>query len=310
MLSAAIRTDSVLVMKTLLALLDLLAVALIAELLKHAARPPGYALLYAWNPLVLSEIGLSGHNDVLALALFLAALLAFEQSERGGWRGALWLGLSIAAKPWGIAALPLIARWRGLREAALAPLVAAATYLPYAAGGPAVFRGLRMMAQRDSINASLHRVVLSLLEWRVAHPEKVAGLAMAVLLAAVALPLAWQPIRDSLDLWRRLYYTFLAVLFCSNVVYPWYVLWICPFLALAPAPSGFLFAALVSLRHMPPWYPPGRREWGMEMRRPAQYLPTYTALVAELAARWWRSRRGGPVSGEAKAEYLGPGEEG
>ncbi|MXZ34375.1 MAG: hypothetical protein F4Z21_03740, partial [Acidobacteria bacterium] len=48
-------------------------VAAILALLKRSGRPLGRVLVYAWNPLVVIEVGWSGHHDVLVVGLLLWA---------------------------------------------------------------------------------------------------------------------------------------------------------------------------------------------------------------------------------------------
>jgi hypothetical protein len=62
----------------------------------HAERAGSATIAYAWNPLLLLEFALNGHNDVLMLTFALAAILM--ASYRRLTATALALGLSIATK--------------------------------------------------------------------------------------------------------------------------------------------------------------------------------------------------------------------
>ncbi|MBI3945818.1 MAG: hypothetical protein HY321_07855 [Armatimonadetes bacterium] len=290
-LAAGIRQDDPIALKLLLVAADLAAVLALIGLLRRARRPAAHALLYAWNPLVISETALSGHVDALGVALFLLALLALERDDAAGQTaGALLLGLSLAAKPYALAALPVIARWRGLRVASLALAVAALTLAPYLDAGEHLMGGARAMARRWRNNGSLYEILYPALVGRVPFPGRTSRRILAGLLAAGCLLLARRPVDGREDLWRRLYHAFLLSLFTSPVAHPWYLVWLAPFLSLSPAASGFAFTALVSIKHLPRWLPPS-----IPVRLWVQYAPVYLLLAWE----WWprRKRRAGKPEG-------------
>jgi hypothetical protein len=56
---------------------------------------------------------------------------------------------------------------------------------------------------------------------------------------------------------------------------PWYLVWLVPFLALRPSPSGFAFTSLITLAYLIPahrW-----RGWVLWV----EYLPVYLLFAAE-----------------------------
>ena len=71
-----------LVFRSAFACVDLVAVVFIVLLLRREHRSPWWAALYAWHPLALSEIAGSGHQDVLGIALMLAAMLVYTVWSR------------------------------------------------------------------------------------------------------------------------------------------------------------------------------------------------------------------------------------
>lgn len=77
--------------------------------LARRLRPDGAssaAVAYGWNPLLLFDFALNGHNDVLMLTLLLGAFLAATYRRTS--LGAALLGLSIAAKYTTVLVAPLL----------------------------------------------------------------------------------------------------------------------------------------------------------------------------------------------------------
>ncbi len=62
---------------------------LVGRILQQMGRAPRTVtlgmLLYAWNPLILLESGLGGHNDVLMMSFVLLAVLLLVRAERREW---------------------------------------------------------------------------------------------------------------------------------------------------------------------------------------------------------------------------------
>ena len=287
-LAARIHADDPLPLKSILVGADLAAILALIALLRRAGRPPALALLYAWNPLVISETALSGHMDVLAVAPFLLALLALQRGDaRGLWAGVLLLGVSLAAKPFAVVALPILARWRGVRVPALAVGVAVAAFLPYLDAGGHIMGGAQAMAGRFRNNGSLHEVCARLLEGHVGRPDALARRLLAALVIAATLWLARRPVTGTADLWRRLSQAFTVALLASPVVHPWYLLWLAPFHCLAPAATAVAFTARVILKHKPRRRPPT-----LDPRHSQHYAPVYVLLLWE-AWTALRGRRGG-----------------
>ncbi|MDQ4503516.1 glycosyltransferase 87 family protein [Sinomonas sp. ASV322] len=124
-----------------------LAVALVVvRALRREGRPPSWAALWAWNPLVLLEAVNNAHVDVLSAALLLGAGLlgagvpgaGLPSARRAASSGAFF-GLAVATKLIPAVALPGMLRNRPWRFGAAALAAFVAAYVPYVAvSGPAV----------------------------------------------------------------------------------------------------------------------------------------------------------------------------
>jgi hypothetical protein len=129
--------------------------------------------------------------------------------------------LAVAVKFLPIVLLPLYWRRIRIRDAALAVVVVGFLYLPFFSHGRIPFGSLGTFVRTFRFNDPL----FAMLE-RVAAPQLVTGLAVLVgVLAAIWLRTeskAWSPVAVA--------WSMAASLLCAPVVYPWYLLWLLPFL--------------------------------------------------------------------------------
>ena len=56
---------------------ELVMMALLVLALRSTKRSAWWLALYAWHPLPLTEIAASGHQDIIGIALIVAALLVY-----------------------------------------------------------------------------------------------------------------------------------------------------------------------------------------------------------------------------------------
>jgi len=179
-------------------------------------------LAFAWNPLLAVEVAGSGHIDIVGALLLLVSAVALVRRRRA--TAAVGLGLAIAVKLLPVVLVPLYWKRVRIRDAALAAAVVGLLYVPFLNHGRIPIGSLGTYVQSFRFNgpvfAALHRV---------APPQLLAGLAVLVgLVTATWLRSAapeWSP-----DLFA---WPMAASLLCAPVVFPWYLLWLLPFLTSA-----------------------------------------------------------------------------
>ena len=261
-------------LKAVLVAADLVTWWLLAASLKHSGQPIERSFVWGLSPLVILEVAREGHADSLSAAGLALGIFALVQARpRLGYAG--W-ALAALAKLNGLIALPAIARTtrRGLL---LGVVVSALVAIPYAFAGGTSGAGLSAYATRwragDGAFSLLLRVSRILLggEWAYLSSfnitltqHQVARGLTGLVFAAWSLAVLWRPAALR-SVPARGGLLLLGLLLLSPTLHPWYVLWVLPFAAAAPAFHGrtavLILAGLVPLLHHPGWLELIDGEW-------------------------------------------------
>jgi hypothetical protein len=210
--------ESIFVLKVAFVLCDLAIVLVLFDVLHRSGQGAHWVLAYAWNPLLATDVAGSGHIDIVGALLLLVSVAALGRR----WRAvaALAFGLAVAVKFLPIVLLPLYWRRVRLRDGALAAVVVALLYVPFFNHGRIPIGSLGTYVQRFRFNDP----VFAALE-RVTPPQLVVGLAVLVGFFTAF----W--LRSKAPTWSSdaFAWPMAASLLCAPVVYPWYLLWLLPF---------------------------------------------------------------------------------
>lgn len=211
--------ESIFALKLAFVLCDFAIVLVLLDVLHRSGQGAHWILAYAWNPLLVKEVAGSGHIDILGALLLLVSVAMLARR----WRvlAALAFGLAVAVKFLPIVLLPLYWRRVRIRDAALAAVVVGLLYFPFFNHGRLPTGSLGSYIQHFRFNDPVFRTLE-----RVAAPQFLAGLAVLVgFLTAIWMrgkPASWSS--DAIA------WPMAASLLCAPVVYPWYLLWLLPFL--------------------------------------------------------------------------------
>jgi alpha-1,6-mannosyltransferase len=211
--------ESIFAFKVAFVVCDLAIVLVLLDVLRSSRQGAHWVLAYAWHPLVAAEVAGSGHIDILGTLLLLASVAALWRR----WRAiaAMAFGLAVGVKLLPIVLLPLYWRRVRMRDGVLAAVTLGLLYIPFLNHGRIPIGSLGTYVQRFRFNDP----VFAALE-RVAAPQIVAGLAvLAGFLTAIWLRRKFPACSSDAFAWPMA-----ASLLCAPVVYPWYMLWLLPFL--------------------------------------------------------------------------------
>jgi len=210
--------ESVFTLKVAFVICDLAIVFVVLDILRRSGQGAHWVLAYAWNPLLAIEVAGSGHIDIVGALLLLVSFAALERR----WRAvaALAFGLAVAVKFLPIVLLPLYWKRVRMRDAALAAVMVGLLYVPFLNHGRIPIGSLGTYVQSFRFNDPM----FATLE-RVASPQLVLGLAVLVgFLTAIWLRSKAPAASADAFAWPMA-----ASLLCAPVVYPWYLLWLLPF---------------------------------------------------------------------------------
>jgi len=211
--------ESTFALKLAFVVCDFAIALLLLDFLRRSGQGEHWVLAYAWHPLLAIEVAGSGHVDIVGVLLLLISAASLVRRWRAA--SAISFGLAIAVKFLPIVLVPLYWKRVRVRDAALAAILVGLLYVPFLTHGRIPMGSLGSYVQRFRFNDP----VFATLE-RVAAPQVVAGLAVLVgFLTAI-----WMRRKSVEGSAEAFAWPMAASLFCAPVVYPWYLLWMLPFL--------------------------------------------------------------------------------
>lgn len=211
--------ESTFALKVAFVICDLAIVFVLLDFLRRTGQGEHWALAYAWHPLLATEVAGSGHVDIVGVLLLLVSAGALLRR----WRAvaAITFALAVAVKLLPIVLLPLYWKRVRVRDGVPAAIVFGLLYIPFLEHGRIPFGSLGTYVQRFRFNDPVFAVFE-----RVTAPQVVAGLAVLVgVVTAIWMRRRYPESSSDAYAWPMT-----ASLLCAPVVYPWYMLWLLPFL--------------------------------------------------------------------------------
>jgi alpha-1,6-mannosyltransferase len=272
--------DSAHAMKIALVLCDLLTMIVLWRWLVTTRRNEWLTLAYAWNPLVILEIAHSGHIDALG-ALWITAC-AYWLGRRRTALAAIAFVLAVTSKLLPIVLLPLFWRRVRLRDALLGAAFLALLYVPFTVGSTLAVGAVPNVVAHIRFNGPVFRMMAA-----VVTPQGAALVAVLVGLAVAA----WARFRLDESNPAAWAWPMAAALICAPVIYPWYLLYLTPFLfTTATLPLiAWTFTAL--LAYVVWYYPVYRKPWVVPV---FVQMIEYGVLACATIARYRAGKRSPP----------------
>jgi alpha-1,6-mannosyltransferase len=206
-------------LKSAIFLCDAAMIAVLLWWLIATARSPWWVLAYAWNPLVALEGAGNGHVDLLGALCLVVAAASLARGKRTVAAAAFALGAGVKFLPAVLA--PLLWRRIRLRDAALGVGVLAALYIPFLGQGKLPLGSLGDYLALWRMNAPVFRTLQ-----RIFPAAGLVVVPVGVGFAAALWARRYLP-PDSPEAWA---WPVAATLLFAPTIYPWYLLWLTPFL--------------------------------------------------------------------------------
>jgi alpha-1,6-mannosyltransferase len=226
--------ESVFALKVAFVLCDIAIVFVLLDILRRSGQGMHWVLAYAWNPLLAVEVAGSGHIDIVGALLLLVSFAALGRR----WRAvaAMAFGLAVAVKLLPIVVLPLYWKRVRIRDAVLAVIVVGLLYVPFLSHGRIPIGSLGTYVQSFRFNDPVFAAIE-----RVAAPQLAAGLAVLTgFLTAIWMRRQSETLSPDAFAWPMA-----ASLLCAPVVYPWYLLWLLPFVRSASTVPIIIWTASI-----------------------------------------------------------------
>ena len=272
--SVAAIHESVFAFKVAFVFCDVVIVFVLLDVLRNGGRAAHWVLAYAWHPLLAIEVAGSGHIDIVGTLLLVISVAALGRRRRTV--AAVAFALAVGVKLLPIVLLPLYWKHIRVRDGAIGAGVLALLYVPFLDHGRIPMGSLGTYVQSFRFNDPIFAVL-----------ERVIPLQVAVGCAVLVgfLVAIWMRRKFAAPDSNEFAWPMAASLFCAPVIYPWYLLWLLPFLrSVSTLPIIIWTVSIIPtyyvwhLRAMGrPWLVPG---WIM--------LLEYGAVVVTGAIVWWR----------------------
>jgi len=267
--------ESAFAFKVAFAACDLAIVFVLLADLGRLGRGEHWVLAYAWHPLLVTCVAYNGHIDILGVLLSLISAAALGRQRRT--LAAVTFGPAVAVKFLPAVLAPLYWRRVRIRVGLPAAVLIALLYTPFLQRGSIPLGSLGTFVQRFRFNDPVFAAIERVVRPQAAGLSVLFGLAAAVWLRAkrsACSPDAWAwPLAVSLA--------------GAPVIYPWYLLWLTPFLQSAST----LPLTIWTLSILPVFFVWYAHALGQLWRVPGWILLLEYGSVATAAAIAWLGGR-------------------
>jgi alpha-1,6-mannosyltransferase len=260
-LAHMIRPWSMTAWRTVLLLLDLATLYLLFNLLRNLNLPLQGLVIYWWNPLLIKEIYNSGHMELVLFPFLLGFVLLLIRHRYVYASGIL--GLAVGVRFWPALLLPVVVRNHWGEPKRLMPAVilfaglSVVMVLPFYQAHFDSSSGLRAYASYWEMNDTLFMVILWAVKFilgvdgqDVGYAQITARVVTTGILFMVILWVVKRSNQDPPEMVRRCTLIIAALFLLSPTQFPWYALWMLPFLAICPRASLLILTALLPLYYV------------------------------------------------------------
>jgi hypothetical protein len=256
-----VKPWSILALRLIFLGFDLLTLVLLILVFKRLRISPLLLGLYWWNPLLIKEVYNSCHLDVMVGPFLLGAVLLVIH-DRYVFASSV-LAIAVGTKVWPVLLIPLTLRPLLCDSRRLLPALVF-TLLPILAMfTPMVLSDLnrtsgliaysRLWEMNDALFMGIlwiSKSTLKLLQVDPWHGQFLARVLVILILCALVTRLSWKKPDDVADFCEKCLFITASLFLLGPTQFPWYYLWILPFLAIRPRFSLLLLTVMLPLYYV------------------------------------------------------------
>jgi alpha-1,6-mannosyltransferase len=275
-------------MKAVVLLADAGSIALLLLLLKQLDWPRCHILLYAWHPLVIVELGISGHLDGLMLPFVLLAFLCMMHNR--SWLVGASLAIATLLKLYPAILLPALYRKGGWPMPLAFFGLVGVGYLLYLDAGPQIIGYLPYYIAPDEFNnLSLRPILMWLVGLITGNPFPYVKWLSATILMLVMVQCVRQPQKPPQQAVQwGVGLIALYLLLVSPSVFQWYLVWLLALVSLTPSwltPAWLYWSWAVNLDYLETLPPFTGALYRLHI---VEYVPVFAWIIGY----WWVVRSG------------------
>jgi alpha-1,6-mannosyltransferase len=242
--------------KAMMVVFEALALAAAAMVLRRAALPISWLVVWAWNPLAIWAFAGNGHVDAAATGLLAVALMLI--GARRGLAAGLVFAAAILTKFLPLAVAPVfwhLGRWYAM-AATCATIVG--LYACYASAGPQVLGFLPGYGAEEGLTDGTGVWLLAGLSHLVTLPRLATGIYFCVAASLIGALGAWvafvkRPTTDT-EIWRAAGSLMACVTFAISPHYSWYFVWLALPAIVAPSRALIWLSTAPVLLYLDPFH--------------------------------------------------------
>ena len=303
-ISNLIRPFSLTAWKFILLIVDIITFFLIYLVLKKLKIPESNLTIYWWNPLLIKEVFNSGHMDIIVFPFLIGCFLLYL-SKKYVYSFTL-LSAAVGAKLWPVLFFPVLIRnfisdWKRLLKylsifSVLTLLILSPLIIPFFDEGSGLEAYTRSWQNNDSffrIILAATEFVLPLIGYHPGHGQFVSRILVGCSIVLVVLYFTKNKTINNLDYIKTALVITSVAFFLSPAQFPWYCLWMLPFLTIIPYKPLLLLTALMPLYYLIYYFEPrGQYEFYYQYIVWLEYLPVLGWIFHDLINNGYFKARG------------------
>lgn len=293
-LAYLVKPFSLISWKAVLLIFDIITFILLLLLLKRLKIPEWNIIIYWLNPLLIIEIFNSAHMDVVVIPFILACLLMFFHRRYIGSFSSL--ALAVGFKLWPILLIPILLRRLSDNRAPAIKYLGYFTFICLVILLPLInsyfvqSSGIEAYARSWQNNDSIFRVLLKFSEfilplagYHPGHGQLVTRIAVILIICLSTIAMIKNRVMDDKDIIRKFLIVLSVLFFLSPTQFPWYYLWLLPFLTIIPYRPLLLLTVLMPLYDLRYYFlPRGQYEYYDNLIVCLEYAPVLGWIIYDL----------------------------